>query len=83
MGCSHTRERKNYTKMRIGRSAHTEDDGARSHAGVTVYSLWNRALCLGLVYSLQVACATLELVFLLRVRQMKAPASISLGRSTP
>lgn len=35
------------------------------------------------VQSLQVACATLELVFLFRERHMKAPASISLGRSTP
>lgn len=46
-----------------------------SHTGITLTWMF--------VYSLQVACATFELVFLLRVRQMKAPASISFERSTP
>ena len=41
------------------------------------------ACCETCGYSLQVACATLELVFRLRVRQMKAPASINFERSTP
>lgn len=35
------------------------------------------------LYSLQDACATLELVFLFRIRQMKAPAFISFDMSTP
>lgn len=43
----------------------------------------DRNQSLDFLYSLQVAWATLELVFLLRVRQMKAPASISFERSTP
>ena len=42
-----------------------------------------RAHGMAFVYSLQLACATLEFVFLLRLRQMKAPAVISLERSTP
>lgn len=46
----------------------------------TVWERANRLIC---VYSLQTACATLELDFLLSVRQIKAPASISFERSTP
>lgn len=59
---------------------HTGNHGSGFRDYAVVWSVKEPS---GGLYSLQVAWATLELVFLLRVRQMKAPASISFERSTP